>query len=217
MDVILLERIDRLGDLGATVRVKNGYARNFLLPQGKALRANKANLEKFEDQRHDLEARNTALRDLAKAQAEKINGQTFTLIRQAGESGQLYGSVTTRDIVGLLAEHDCPIERAHVLLANTIKMLGIHTARIRLHPEIIADIKLNVARTQEDASGQLSAEEAASSIAEAAENIFEEGAAPDIEQIKQDMEAAADPDKDQDQSQNQESSATEKEEDADKN
>ncbi len=188
MEVILLERIDKLGDLGATVRVKNGYARNFLLPRGKALRANKGNLERFEKQRQELEERNTTLRDQAKLQAEKIDGETFILIRQAGESGQLYGSVTPRDIVNLLAEHQCAIGRDQVLLVNTIKMLGIHQARIRLHPEIIAAIRLNVARTEEDASGQLSAAQAAQSIAEAAKDIFEEGAAPDVEQIKQEQQ-----------------------------
>ena len=212
MEVILLERIDKLGDLGMTVRVKDGYARNFLLPRGKALRANAANLERFEKQRQELEARNSTARDQAKTQAEKIEGQTFILIRQAGESGQLYGSVAARDIVALLAEHDCTIGRDQVLISDTIKMLGIHQARIRLHSEIIATIRLNVARTEEDASGQLSAEQAALSIAEAANDIFEEGAAPDIEEIKEEQEEP-----ENQEAKNQESSETEKEESTEKN
>ena len=212
MEVILLERIDKLGDLGMTVRVKDGYARNFLLPRGKALRVNPANLERFEKQRQELEARNSTLRDQAKTQAEKIEGQTFILIRQAGESGQLYGSVATRDIVALLTEHGCAIGRDQVLISDTIKMLGIHQARIRLHSEIIATIRLNVARTEEDASGQLSAEQAALSIAEAADDIFEEGAAPDIEEIKEEQEEP-----ENQETKNQESSETEKEESTEKN
>ena len=212
MEVILLERIDKLGGLGMTVRVKDGYARNFLLPRGKALRANPANLERFEKQRQELEARNSTARDQAKTQAEKIEGQTFILIRQAGESGQLYGSVATRDIVSLLAEHDCTIGRDQVLISDTIKMLGIHQARIRLHSEIIATIRLNVARTEEDASGQLSAEQAALSIAEAADDIFEEGAAPDVEEIKAEQEEP-----ENQEAKNQESSETEKEESTEKN
>ena len=129
MQVILLERIGRLGQMGDVVTVKDGFARNFLLPQGKALRATKANRERFEKERAQLEARNLELKSEAGAVADKLQGQSFIIIRQAGDSGQLYGSVTTRDISTAVTEGGFSIERRQVMLDRPIKTLGLHDVR----------------------------------------------------------------------------------------
>lgn len=159
MEVILLERIPKLGQMGDIVNVKPGYARNFLLPQGKALRATKANKEFFEKQRAQLEARNLEARKEAEAVAEKLEGQQFVAIRQAGESGQLYGSVTTRDIAQAVTAGGFSIERRQVTLNHPIKILGLHEVTIVLHPEVEVTIVMNVARSEDEAERQARGED----------------------------------------------------------
>jgi large subunit ribosomal protein L9 len=154
MKVILLERIKRLGQMGDEVTVKPGFARNYLMPSGKALRANKANRELFETQRVQLEARNLEAKTEADAVAEKINGKTFTAIRQAGDTGQLYGSVATRDIMEVITENGFSIARNQVTLDRPIKLLGLHEIRLSLHPEVDVSVTINVARTEEEALRQ---------------------------------------------------------------
>jgi large subunit ribosomal protein L9 len=159
MQVILLERIGRLGQMGDVVNVKDGYARNFLLPQKKALRATEENLKRFESNRAQLEARNLELKKEAEAVAEKLDGQSFTAIRQAGDTGQLYGSVTTRDIVDIVTAGGFSIDRRQVVLDKPIKTLGLHSTRIALHPEVLVGVTLNVARTAEEAERQARGED----------------------------------------------------------
>jgi large subunit ribosomal protein L9 len=159
MQVILLERIGRLGQMGDVVTVKDGYARNFLLPQKKALRATEENLKRFESNRAQLEARNLELKKEAEAVAAKLDGQSFTAIRQAGDTGQLYGSVTTRDIVEIVTAGGFTIDRRQVVLDKPIKTLGIHSTRIALHPEVIVGVALNVARTEDEAERQARGED----------------------------------------------------------
>lgn len=171
MQVILLERIERLGKMGEVVKVKPGFARNFLLPQKKALRATPENLAYFETQRAHLEAVNQSHREEAEATAKRLDGQTVVLLRQAGESGQLYGSVTTRDIATALAEAGFTIERRQVNLGAPIKALGIYPIRIALHPEVPATVSVNVAKSEEEADAQAAAAAAPSPepVAEAVE------------------------------------------------
>ena len=159
MQVILLERIGRLGQMGDVVTVKDGYARNFLLPQKKALRATKENLARFELNRAQLEARNLELKKEAEAVAAKLDGQSFVAIRQAGDTGQLYGSVTPRDIVEIVTAGGFSIDRRQVVLDRPIKTLGIHATRIALHPEVIVSVTLNVARTEDEAERQARGED----------------------------------------------------------
>jgi large subunit ribosomal protein L9 len=154
MQIILLERIGRLGQMGDIVNVKNGYARNFLLPQGKALRATKQNMTQFESQRVHLEARNLEEKTEAAVIAERLEGQSFLAIRQAGDTGQLYGSVSTRDIAELITAGGFSIERGQVLIERPIKMLGLQEMRISLHPEVNVPVIINVARTEEEAERQ---------------------------------------------------------------
>jgi large subunit ribosomal protein L9 len=190
MQVILLERIGRLGQMGDVVTVKDGYARNFLLPQGKALRATKANRERFESQRAQLEAHNLERKSEAEAVATKLDGQSFIIIRQAGESGQLYGSVSTRDIAGAVSEGGFTIERRQVMLDRPIKSIGLHDIRIALHAEVTPHVAINVARSEDEAARQArgeevtgkameAAEEDAEAARRAAEELFEEGAKAD--------------------------------------
>jgi len=159
MEIILMERIERLGQMGDVVTVKDGYARNFLLPQGKALRANKANRAQFEERRVHLEAENLENQKEAQSVAEKIDGNQYIIIRQAGESGQLYGSVSTRDIATLVIEGGTSITRNQVVLDRPIKLLGLHDVRIVLHPEVSLGVVVNVARTQEEAERQARGED----------------------------------------------------------
>jgi large subunit ribosomal protein L9 len=154
MDVILLERIGHLGQMGDVVRVKDGYARNFLLPSGKALRATSANRQKFERDREMLETRNAERRAAAQGDAGHIDGKAFVLIRQAGESGQLYGSVSTRDIAEAASAAGTHIERNQVLLDTPIKTIGLHQVRIALHPEVVIEVTANVARSADEAAAQ---------------------------------------------------------------
>jgi large subunit ribosomal protein L9 len=157
MEVILLERIERLGKMGDVVKVKPGFARNFLLPQKKALRATPENLAYFETQRSRLESQNQAQRDSAAESAKRLDGQSVVLLRQAGESGQLYGSVTTRDIVAALTDAGFSVERRMVNLPTPIKSLGIYPVRVALHPEVAATVSVNVAKSEEEAEAQATA------------------------------------------------------------
>ena len=154
MQVVLLERIGRLGQMGDVVKVRDGYARNFLLPKGKALRATKENLTRFEGERVQLEARNLELKKEADGVAVKLNGKSFPVLRQASDTGQLYGSVATRDISDLVTAGGFSIERGQVLLDRPIKTLGLHPVRVSLHPEVHVRITMNVARTAEEAERQ---------------------------------------------------------------
>ena len=154
VELILLQRVEKLGQMGEIVKVKPGYARNYLLPQSKAVRATKANRERFERERAQLEAQNIKRRDEAERVAERIHGLTIILIRQASDAGSLYGSVSSRDISEGSTAAGLGIERSQVLLQNPIKSLGISSVRVALHPEVIIDIKVNVARSPEEAEKQ---------------------------------------------------------------
>jgi large subunit ribosomal protein L9 len=191
MQVILLERIGRLGQMGDVVTVKDGFARNFLLPQGKALRATKANRERFEKERAQLEARNLELKSEAGAVAAKLQGQSFIVLRQAGDSGQLYGSVATRDIAAVVTEGGFSIERRQVLLDRPIKALGLHDVRIGLHAEVEPHVTINVARSADEAARQARGEQVTGKAMDeaedeslrarvAAEKLFEEGAGGEL-------------------------------------
>lgn len=159
MQVILLERVGRLGQMGDVVNVKDGYARNYLLPKGKALRATKENMEEFQKRRVQLEARNLELKKEAEAVAAKLDGQTFVAIRQAGDTGQLYGSVSTRDIAEIVRNGGFTVDRTQVILDRAIKTLGLHPVKIRLHPEVEVKVTLNVARSEEEAARQARGED----------------------------------------------------------
>ena len=158
MEVILLERVSRLGQMGDTVKVKDGFARNFLLPQGKALRANEANKKKFEGQRAQLEARNLERKSEALQVSEKLDGKSFIAVRSAGETGQLYGSVSTRDIADLLTAGGFSVNRNQILLNQPIKTIGLTNVAIALHPEVEVTVTLNIARTADEAERQAKGE-----------------------------------------------------------
>ena len=155
MEIILLERVEKLGQMGDIVSVKPGYARNYLLPQGKALRANKINLEKFETEKSQREADNLARRSDAETEAAKMEGLAVSMVRAASEMGQLFGSVTSRDISDAVTEAGFTISRAQVVMDKSIKTLGLHDTRIRLHPEVTVTVKVNVARSLDEAETQL--------------------------------------------------------------
>jgi large subunit ribosomal protein L9 len=159
MEVILLERVAKLGQMGEVVRVKNGYARNYLLPQGKALRANAESRKRFEREKVQLEARNLEARNEAQKVADKLEGQSFVVIRQAGETGQLYGSVSTRDIAETASAGGFSIERRQVRLDRAIKAIGLHSVTVTLHPEVEVTINMNVARSADEAERQARGED----------------------------------------------------------
>ena len=159
MEIILLQRVAKLGQMGDVVRVRDGYARNFLLPQGKALRANEASRKRFERDKGQLEARNLEARKEAEAVAEKLTGQSFVVLRQAGETGQLYGSVSTRDIAQNAEAGGFTIERSQVRLDRAIKSIGLHEVMIALHPEVEVPITINVARSADEAARQARGED----------------------------------------------------------
>jgi large subunit ribosomal protein L9 len=159
MKVILLERIGRTGTIGDEVTVKDGFARNYLLPQGKALRATDANRKRFESERAHIEQRNEERRNTAAGIAEGLNGRTVMIIRQAGETGQLYGSVAARDIVEALAADGYTVQRNQVDLADPIKTVGVHAIALSLHPEVAVSITVNVARSADEASRQAAGED----------------------------------------------------------
>jgi large subunit ribosomal protein L9 len=154
MEVILLERVAKLGQMGDVVKVKDGYARNFLLPRHKALRATEANKSKFAEQRAQLEANNLARKKDAEAVAAKLDGQSFTLIRQAGESGVLYGSVSARDLSDAITAGGFTVSRGQIALATPIKTLGMHKVSVVLHPEVSVSVSVNIARSPEEAERQ---------------------------------------------------------------
>lgn len=154
MQVILLERIAKLGQMGETVKVRDGFARNYLLPLGKALRANAANKARFEAERSTLEARNLERKSEAQSVAEKLDGKTFVIVRSAGETGQLYGSVAARDIIEVLAAEGFNVGRNQVDLNHPIKSIGLHKVTLHLHSEVEISVEVNVARSAEEAERQ---------------------------------------------------------------
>ncbi|MEI9997143.1 MAG: 50S ribosomal protein L9 [Rhizomicrobium sp.] len=187
MQVILLERVEKLGQMGDEVKVKDGFARNFLLPKKKALRANKTNREYFLSQKAQLEARNLEQKKEAEAVGGKLDGKTFVLIRQAGDRGQLYGSVSPRDIAMAISEGGVSVERTQVPLDTAIKTIGLFKVGVRLHPEVRVQVTINVARSEDEAERQARGEDVLAERTEqeeakvAAEELFEEGAGPKTE------------------------------------
>jgi large subunit ribosomal protein L9 len=174
MKVILLERVERLGALGDVVVVKDGFARNFLLPRAKALRATDANLKVFEGQRVEIEARNDRERETASKTGEKLDGSSYILIRQAGEAGHLYGSVSGRDVAEAANAEGAKIDRSMVVLDKPIKTLGVHAVKVRLHAEVVVTININIARSPDEAERQARGENVITSQ-------FEEDARVDAE------------------------------------
>ena len=166
MEVILLERIEKLGQMGDVVNVKAGFARNYLLPQNKALRKTKQNLTHFESQRAQLEAENLTKKTEAEKIADKLKGMKITILRAAGETGQLYGSVTSRDIAETVTESGVSINRNQVILNRALKVLGLEPIRISLHPEVSAEVIANIARNKDEAEQQLSSGQAVSTVSQ---------------------------------------------------
>lgn len=154
MQVVLLERVEKLGQMGEVVKVKPGFARNFLLPRGKALRATKENIARFEREKVQLETRNLELRGEAEQVAAKLDGKSFNVLRQAGETGQLYGSVNTRDIADAVTNGGFSVNRSQIVLDRPIKDLGLHEIKVQLHPEVRVKVTINVARNEEEAARQ---------------------------------------------------------------
>jgi len=212
MQIVLLERVENLGAMGEVVTVKPGYARNFLLPQNKALRATKENIERFEREREALEKLNDERKAAAQGEADTIDGKDFILIRQAGDTGQLYGSVSSRDISDAITETGAKVARSQVKLDIPIKSIGLYKIEVRLHPEVVAEVTINVARSNDEAERQAKgedvletarAEERAAALAERtglseeeAAAVFDEDAVPEdlVEGEGEDeaVEAAAD-------------------------
>ena len=190
MEVILLERVENLGQMGDVVKVRAGFARNYLLPQKKALRANDNNKKVFESQRADLEARNLERKKEAEAAAAKIDGSSFVVIRQSSELGALYGSVTTRDIADAASEGGVHIDRAQVRLDKPLKSLGVFSVRVALHPEVNAKININIARSADEAERQARGEDVLATAedrareeeAESKAEFFDEGAGGAVEE-----------------------------------
>src|SRR5579872_6211538 len=187
MQVILLERVEKLGQMGDEVRVKDGFARNFLLPKKKALRATKANRDYFLGQKAQLEAHNLERKKDADAIAKKLDGKSFILIRQAGDRGQLYGSVSPRDVAAAIEEGGFKVDRHQVQISQAIKAIGLFTLPVVLHPEVKVNITINVARSEDEAGRQARGENVLAARTEqeeatiAAEEFFEEGAGPKAE------------------------------------
>jgi len=181
MKVILLERVERLGVLGETVTVKDGFARNFLLPNHKALRATAANLKVFEAQRADIEDRNAKAKDAAEAAGAKLDGTSYILIRQAGEAGHLYGSVSGRDVADIVSAEGGKVDRSMVVLDKPIKTLGVHEVKVRLHPEVSVTVAINIARSQDEAERQARGENVIASQFEEERLAAEEAAADMLE------------------------------------
>jgi large subunit ribosomal protein L9 len=184
MKVILLERVERLGGLGEVVTVKDGFARNFLLPRSKALRATDANLKVFEAQRVEIVARNDRERDAATKAGEKLDGTSYVLIRQAGEAGHLYGSVSGRDVADAANAEGAKIDRSMVVLDKPIKTLGVHEVKIKMHAEVVVTIKINIARSADEAERQARGENVITSQ-------FEEDARIDAESQADMLEGGA--------------------------
>ena len=184
MKVILLERVERLGTLGDVVTVKDGFARNFLLPTSKALRANSANLKVFEERRVDIEANNAKARDTASKSGDKLDGSSYVMIRQAGESGQLYGSVSGRDVADAVNAGGGKVDRSMVVLDKPIKTLGVHPVKVRLHAEVTITVNINIARSADEAERQSRGENVITSQ-------FEEDRAADAEAMADMLEGGA--------------------------
>lgn len=204
MEVILLERIEKLGQMGDIVKVKPGYARNYLLPQKKALRASEASRAVFDEQRTQLEAENLEHRKEAERVAKDLNGLTVVIVRQASDSDQLYGSVTTRDIANAVVDAGVTVDRRQVQLERPIKTVGMHPIRVILHPEVSVEVIANIARSQDEAEMQVRGERinrdgeivdiADDENAMEAEAVFEEGAAPQAEELAADADVGEDSD-----------------------
>ena len=184
MKVILLERVERLGALGEVVTVKDGFARNFLLPRSKALRATQANLKVFESQRVEIEHRNANARTAAAKAGERLDGLSYVMIRQAGDSGQLYGSVTGRDIADAINAEGGKVDRAMIVLDKPIKTLGVHPIKVRLHAEVTATVNINIARSVDEADRQARGENVIASQ-------FEEDRATDAQAAADMLEGGA--------------------------
>jgi len=184
MQVILLERVEKLGQIGDEVKVRDGFARNFLLPKKKALRATKANREYFQTQKAHIEANNLRLKGEAQKIADKLEGQKFVLIRQAGDRGQLYGSVSPRDVADAMEKQGFKVDRHQVHISVAIKQIGLFTIPVVLHPEVKVNITANIARSEDEAERQARGENVlaektdAEEATAAAESVFEEGAVP---------------------------------------
>jgi len=184
MKVILLERVERLGSIGDVVSVKDGFARNFLLPRSKALRASSTNLKVFEAQRGQIEARNAEAKAAAEKAGAKLDGETYVMIRSAGESGQLYGSVSGRDVADAILSEGGKVDRSQVVLDKPIKTLGVHEVKVRLHAEVTVTVKINIARSTDEADRQSRGEnvitsqfeEERAAAAEQAQDMLEGGA-----------------------------------------
>ena len=195
MQVILLERVEKLGQMGDEVRVKDGFARNFLLPKKKALRATKANREFFQTQKAQLEANNLKLKGEAEKVGQKLDGQNFVLIRQAGDRGQLYGSVSPRDVADAMEKAGFKVDRHQVTISQAIKAIGLFTLPVVLHPEVKVNVTVNVARSEDEAERQARGEDVlaektdAEEAKVAAEELFEEGAGPKEEPAEEEAEA----------------------------
>lgn len=184
MKVILLERVERLGTLGEVVNVKDGFARNFLLPRSKALRATQANMKVFEGQRAEIENRNATARAAAEKAGQRLDGSSYVMIRQAGDSGQLYGSVSGRDIADAVNAEGGRIDRSMVALDKPIKTLGVHPIKVRLHAEVIVTVSINIARSPDEADRQARGENVIASQ-------FEEDRASDAQSAADMLEGGA--------------------------
>jgi large subunit ribosomal protein L9 len=176
MQVILLERVEKLGGIGDEVAVKNGFGRNFLIPQGKALLANDRNRKRFENEREAIEQRNADARAAAQTDSEKLDDVTFVMIRQAGDTGQLYGSVTARDVVAAAEDAGHKIARSAVRLQKPIKSIGIYDVGVRLHAEVSVTVHVNIARSEDEAERQAAGEDVVSALAAEEQAVAEEQA-----------------------------------------
>ena len=181
MEIILLERVEKLGAIGDVVNVKPGFARNFLLPRGKALRASEANKKKFEADRARIEADNAKRRDIARAEAKDVDGASVTMIRQASQTGQLFGSVAARDLADVLTSGGHKVMKAQIVLDKPIKTLGIHDVKVALHPEVVVIVKVNIARSPEEAELQAKGVDVNADMFDRAESGFVEAFDPNAE------------------------------------
>jgi large subunit ribosomal protein L9 len=195
MEIILLERVEKLGHIGDIVNVKPGFARNFLLPRGKALRASEANKKKFEADRARLEAENAKRRDIAKSEAKDIDGASVVLIRQSSNTGQLYGSVAARDLAEALTAGGHKVTKAQIVLDRPIKTLGVHEVKVALHPEVAVTVKVNIARSPEEAELQAQGVDVTADMFEREEagftEAFDPGAEPGTLPVDEDAAAPA--------------------------
>ena len=191
MEIILLERVEKLGAIGDIVNVKPGFARNFLLPRGKALRASEANKKKFEADRARIEADNAKRRDIARAEAKDVDGASVTMIRQASQTGQLFGSVAARDLADVLTAGGHKVSKLQIVLDKPIKTLGIHDVKVALHPEVVVMVKVNIARSPEEAELQAKGVDVNADMFDRAESGFVEAFDPNAEPGIPSDEAAA--------------------------